>query len=174
MENTLTMETILSIISIGVSIAASYYISKRFGDVAGTQAAIQYEKEKEKQSRSLALLALHNEIQLICELVEANQQVNPHDSTCSVLKIPTIPFETVFFSREPILAEINKGLLDSVTRYLRQAYQVNNLVDMYLSARTGGDRAIASESHMFINSIQEKSPEILDILKNIDNQLPID
>ena len=73
MGETLIMSSIGVALSV-LTIIASFFVAKKYGDVAGVNAAIKYEEEKTGKARSAALKGLSNQVALIRQLAQANMQ----------------------------------------------------------------------------------------------------
>lgn len=119
------------VVNLGVLLANSiiaYLLARHFGDVAGTRAAIQFEKEKEAKARAAGLRSLCNEVGRIRKLVLHNR------GSTSPVGLPTAAFETAFVSGTPGVSAGDE-LLDAVTDYLVCADRMNVCVAAYL----GGD-----------------------------------
>jgi hypothetical protein len=83
-----------------VGLLASYYIARRFGDLAGTDAATKYEEEKEKRERVAALQALLNQVGLATKIAQENARQN-YTGYAPLVRIPTHAFEEAFVSNKP-------------------------------------------------------------------------
>ncbi|MFB0537194.1 MAG: hypothetical protein ACETWR_19710 [Anaerolineae bacterium] len=125
-----TVNIITSIAGIVVGAIVSFFLAKYYGDVAGTKAAIEFEREKAAQAHIVALHALLNEIVRIRDLADHNSKlVRYSDALQSVVRLPVTAFETAFLSKESsLLAEDEPNLSEpmaSVTAYLTEAYSIN-------------------------------------------------
>jgi hypothetical protein len=87
-----------------ISIAMSFYITKKYGDVAGTEKMIAYEREKMTEARISALMSLRNEVERIEKLGQYNADLVPPSSDKPAVRLPTAAFETAFVSGESSLA----------------------------------------------------------------------
>lgn len=160
-----------------MSVIISYFLARHFGDVAGTKAAIAFEKEKASKARIAALRALLNEIEVIRGLAQQNSEINPTESSQTiVLKMPVTTFETAFLSSESnLLDDWGAGLqrlLVSVKAYLARAHAINTLRDYYLasvgqlsSSMSGLWRKDAA------NGVKEESCNLLKTLNQLEELL---
>jgi len=149
-----TLEIVLFIIGL----ISSYLLAMWFGDKAGTQASIEYEKQKEQKQQE----ALKNQASLILSIVEGNAaqkrrgdvpympgQFNPF------VKIPTVSFETALIS-----GYLSEEREKRVNKFLAQAYTINSLIDYYRdfalvqTCVTGTVGRIAEENKSFIENVQ--------------------
>ncbi len=156
------------------SVLISYFLARYFGDVAGTEAAIAFEKEKAKKARIAALRALLNEIEVIRGLAQQNSEINPtKGSQVVVLEMPVTAFETAFLSSESNLlddwdAELEQ-LLVSVKAYLVGAHAINTSRDYYLTS-VGQPISGASDQwrNIAASEIKEKSCNLLKTLNQLE------
>jgi hypothetical protein len=128
-------ENIVAIIALLMSVVVSIVVSRKYGDVAGTKAAIAYEEQKTARARVVALQALVNEVGRARKIAAFNVEMQPHQSG---VKMPTVAFETAFLSGESILLggwlqASGSELLESVTTYLVVASSINSFIDVHLS-----------------------------------------
>ena len=129
------VQIVLSILTFAISGGLAYYLAKHFGDVAGTNAAIKYEKEKAAEERAAALHSLRNEVARIRKLTEYYKK--PF-ADIGVPKMPMTAFETAFVSGSPGLVA-GSELLKAVNEYLVHADIVNSVIDMYLIKEHRGE-----------------------------------
>jgi hypothetical protein len=118
-------------LSTGVSIAGfvrSRSDARKYGDLAGTNAAIAYEEEKAAKARITALDVLSNEVSRIRKLAQANRAQK--QGVWTRVRLPTVAFERVLFSEMPTL--LAPETLDIAAKYLAYAETVNSLIDDYL------------------------------------------
>jgi len=174
---------VTAIVTLIISSYISYIIAKKFGDVAGTDAAIEYEKTKAEQARITAIKALLNRVVIIRNLADYNSSLQKGTGRIQcVLRIPVAGLETAVFPNnvpESTIVVTNKEdyecppeLLASVRTYLIQAYSVNGLVDMYIElARDLGGTAVNSRRDELITEIIDKSRGLLPVLDQLEAHL---
>jgi len=167
---------ILAIIAIGVSALLSYYLAKRYGDVAGAEAAIKYQQEQAAKARVVALQSLLNEIERIRKLADHNSKQVVGPDVHNVVRMPTTALETAFLSGESVLLEkwkddSNFGILASVTDYLSEAYSINALVDLYLGLVRGLSTTEEHRRNDTIRQIASKCQELSEILSRLEENL---
>jgi len=123
------MDTSNLIISI-VGIVVSYFVARRFGDVAGTKAAIKHEEEKTAERRKKILVALHAQVESLPRINTHNQTAtDKHGPPKHLLPIPypIVPFETAIFSENGI--SVGDKTIQAATDYLLKARELNVLIE---------------------------------------------
>jgi hypothetical protein len=95
------VEILIAVVTIAASIIAAW----KFGDVAGTRAAIEYEEKKQARARLVAVQALLNEVKRIRALAEHNSKLNPREAHQNAVKLPTAALETAFQAGESNLLD---------------------------------------------------------------------
>ena len=163
-------EHILSVIAIllsGIAIVASIYIARKYGDLAGSRAAIDYEKRKAADARTTTLRALRNEVARIRKIGEVNSQIR--NDGLGMARMPTTTFETAFVS-EPSGLSVDPELLDAVVDYLAHADAINLGIDIYLGfgAAHGQSTYAGQIVSDAAQQARDKSKEILEILGKLD------
>ena len=156
MENTIAVVGNIIIAAIGVLVA--YLTARKYGDVAGTQAAIAHDEKKSKQARVFALKALWNPYLLIVNIATVNRtRADEEYATTGFIKMPVDVFEHSLFSQEsPLLVggassikkpdflpdgPVSNALVNdvqwlteqplaSIMYYLIDAREVNELIDL--------------------------------------------
>jgi hypothetical protein len=123
---TLIVSSVVAFITLIISSVVAFFLAKHFGDVAGTKAAIEFEKDKAAKARVAALQSLLNEVERIRKLAKHNSDSKPK------VKMPTAAFEAAFVSGTSGLA-VSPDLLNAVTDYLVCADRINMSVDIYVS-----------------------------------------
>jgi hypothetical protein len=182
---------VTAIVTLTVSSYISYNIAKRYGDLAGSKAAIEFEKEKAEQARITTLKSLLNEVIRIRDLAYYNYSLKQDGKRIqSVVKMPIAAFETAFLSGEsslpikgtvgfdgsPVSSE-TPGLhlisepLASVTSYLTKAYAINALVDIYLGLVRGLSSEEESRRAEVISQIVDESHDLLTVLPRLEKYL---
>ena len=137
------------VLSTGGSIASIVYslrTAKKYGDRAGTQAAIAHEEKQAAKARRAALKALIAHVKLAQSIAQANTKAN---TGTGLPRMPTAAFETAFVSSAPRL-DGSTELVQAVSEYLSQAYAVNSLVDQFL-VYLGGPGSIPSAQGILPN-----------------------
>jgi hypothetical protein len=172
----------IAIFTLIVSSFVSFFLARRYGDLAGTKAAIEFEKEKAKQARITTLQSLLNEVLRVRDLAACNFTLEPNGKKIQgVVRMPVIAFETAFLSGETSLSV--KRIVDlegkpasvetpglytvaeplaSVTAYLKEAYSINALVDIYFGLVRGLSSEEESRRAEVINQIINKSRALHD------------
>ena len=181
LSDTMTLSDILSLVALVIAVLAalsSYFAAKKFGDVAGTNAAIRYEEGKATRARLIALQALLNQVAVIREMAHHNSklQVGPGVITTeSAIRMPVTTLETALLSRESVLLDESKNysnseLFSSIAEYLAEAHSTNALVDlrlaMTISEGTGMARNALPDVIQKIRDSSERLPKILDRLED--------
>jgi hypothetical protein len=181
-QNTVGLISLLiSIVAIVVSVALSRRtlekseeIAQKYGDLAGTKAAIQHEEEKAAQARTIALLALSNEVERILEFARHNAELDP-GSYPSAIRMPVTALETAFLSGESVLVGEweDSELLDFVRSYLTGAYSINASIDFYLTFPGSLGTAKAAGDHMvrLATEIRDRSQELVKDLCRLEEHL---
>jgi hypothetical protein len=186
----MTNPDILAIIAIGVSILTlgvsiltfaanaflSRYLAKKYGDVAGAEAAIKYQQEQAAKARVVALQSLLNEIERIRKLADHNSKQIVGSGVQRVFRMPTTAFETAFFSRESVLLENWKDssdseILASAIDYLNEADSINVLADLYLGLVRGLSSDEKRRRNDIITQVASKCQEISGILNRLEENL---
>lgn len=174
-------------------------VARKFGDLAGTNAAIDYEKEKDKRARRTALRALWNGYIRIRGMAHRNIELRESSTIQDVVKMPVTTFEAAFLSREsPLLDEGESKLVEeiatpeipglgelpepSASRYRILVSQPPAAVTAYLTeahslnmlvdvylTRTKSGTADAVARADLTKKIKEKSQKILEILEPLDD-----
>jgi hypothetical protein len=176
------MEYMMDVITLIVSSAIAFFLARHFGDVAGTKAAIEFEKEKAAKARVAALQSLLNEITIIRALATKNSEL-VHDSpkenvllTQSVLRMPVTAFETAFLLSESSLlderSDLSSELLAPVKAYLTEAYSINALIDIHFGLVGGvyGGESIGWKQDV-IRNIKRKCKGLKETLDRLENCL---
>jgi hypothetical protein len=118
-----------------VGVAVSYWVARKYGDMAAVRAGRKLHDEDARRARVTALRSLLNETERIRKVVEHNASLAIYPVR-SVIRLPTSAFETAFVSGTPGL-DASDELLRSVTDYLVRADAVNSFVDAYPSSIAG-------------------------------------
>ena len=186
-----SVQVAIAILTLIVSSGLAYYLAKKYGDVAGTKAAIEFEKEKAAKARIAALQSLLNEVIRIRDLAHHNSTlVHDSHSIQSVVRLPVTAFETAFLSSESSLLDEGNDDFDresvgvgtpglrsvseplaSVTAYLTGASSINVLVDMYLGLVRGLSSTEKARIVDAINQIIDKSQGLFEILDRLEKYL---
>ena len=156
----MSIEIIVSIFGIIVSIIGAW--------IFGEQAAVRYEKRKEKKERRAAHESLLNQLGLIEKLAQDNIERSkaPRNYNC-LIRLPVAAFETAFVSEKPLLSD-HKELLQMVNNYLSEAYAVNAAVDIYLSLKSGTANQYGQE---FVKEAGEGCKRVKNILSGLGDRL---
>jgi hypothetical protein len=149
-------------------------IAEKYGDLAGTKAAIQHEEQKAAQTRMVALRALSNEVARIQEFTRHNTELDPQ-SYPSAIRMPVAALETAFLSGDSVLVGEwdSSELLDSVKSYLTRAYSINALIDLYLTfpGSLGTDTTAGAHMVRLATEIRDESQELVEDLHQLEEQL---
>jgi len=93
------MEFVVGILTVIVSSIVAFLLARKYGDLAGTKAAIEFEKEKYDKARLDALNSLLHEVERARSLADHNLAIDPTGKgPRSVVHMPVTAFETVFLS----------------------------------------------------------------------------
>lgn len=162
---------IIPVVSLIASSFVAYFVAKRFGDVAGQDAARRFQEEDAKRARVTAFQSLINVVARIQKLVEYYQ--SPDFGTRGVPKLPVTAFEMAFVSGSPGLAASSE-LLDAVNNYLVLADSINSLIDIYLASQTrvgnlGEIRRACPPLSEVLNRLGDYLQRELDLLKEAHN-----
>jgi hypothetical protein len=163
-----------------LSLVSAYLLARWFGDVAGTNAAIKYEKEKAARARIIAIQSLLNEVRMARDLARKNFELVVADrvyNTRGAVRMPVSAFETALVSKESaLLGESSRDtsdlteLLDAVREYLTEAYSINALIDVRLAAivshGTGGEQRTDAT-----RELKAKSDNLSDTLDRLERCL---
>lgn len=159
------MDIAVSAIISVVAVVVSIFVARKYGDVAGTKAAIAHEEEKAQKARVTALRALQANVELAQKIVHHNAGAN---TSTGIARMPVSAFETAFLSAEPLL-DIGQRLFDTVSDYLSGAYLANSLVDTYLSSVNGPAGLPLAES--FLDRAKAMCLALLEILEKLGLEL---
>ena len=164
------------IVPVLVSVIGSLIAAKYYGDVAGTRAAIEFEKRKAVQANIVALKALLNEIARIRSIAGRNSELVRHNKSFqTVVRIPVMAFEVAFLSKESSLLEedenVSSEILDTVTAYLTEAHSINTLVEVYIRLTAGLSSQEARWRAEIVTKIVDKSKALLSILQRLESHL---
>lgn len=183
MDKTLIVSVMALIVS-AMALILNVWVAKKFGDLAGTNAAIKYEEEKDAKAYIVTLQALLHEVIRIRGLVNANAKLNRDCVRIqAVVRLPVKSFETAFVSGESnlLVGELGDvetlGLyptsepLKSVMKYLTEASYFNSLIDVYLGVDRGVGSADKSFRREFVNLIVDKSQELFEVLDQLEEHL---
>lgn len=172
------MDFVYSLIIALIGIAISVYVARKYGDVAGTKAAIEYEKEKDKKSHQIATYALINQVNVAKEVAKKQQTVHSGDIFAPITKMPVTSFETAFLNgKDSFMANhvVMKKDLDLISRYLSKAYCVNASVDIHIhnnqEPRPGDLGPYNTPRQLALTEIGTLSREIVEILDEIHKLL---
>jgi hypothetical protein len=171
---TSVLAIVVSVIVSKRTLDKSEETAKKYGDVAGTKAAIEYEEQKTAKARAVALQALVNDVGRARKISDFDTQILPHQGA---IRLPMLAFETAFLSGESILLgewlqASGSELLESVTTYLAAASSINSLIDVHLSYSTGAGHASTTNlMHQACEDIRKQAGELDQILDQLDRQL---
>jgi hypothetical protein len=94
------VSVIIDVVVASVSIGISVYLAKKYGDRAGTDAAIAYEEQREERERVAALQALLNQVALVRKIADLNSDRDDYVThLADFAELPTQAFETALFLR---------------------------------------------------------------------------
>ena len=171
-------------ISLGISlligvaaIVISWLIAKKYGDVAGTRAAIQYQEERDSQARRAALASLMLEVGRVAALAEHNADTDALRLGRPVVRIPVHTFETAFLGADsPLLQDPHSRgstseMLAPIWDYLTEASAINSLVDVYLALAPGTSSEERNRINRVLIQISERSTNIATLMGQIASML---
>jgi hypothetical protein len=160
------------------TLVGSYFIARRFGDVAGTKAAIKHEEEKAAKALRLACRALAAEVERVRHLAAHNSKLLTGSGVAPPIKLPVSAFESAFFSQNAILdaagAGADRQLLDAVLGYLTKAQAINSFIDFHLLLFGAIHRsAVGTPDWKFLEELQVRvqSDEFTKVVDSLGNQL---
>ena len=167
MDGTVIAEIVVAIIGIGVSI----FLSKRYGDKAGTEAAIAYEKQREERERIAALRALLNQVNLIRKIAKSNASHETYITHFTdFVQLPTRAFETAFVSDKPPLSDQHE-LLEAVNNYLSKAYVVNSSINFIARIEATSISENSQEPQRSFRHVRENCQVLFPILDKLESCL---
>jgi len=153
-----------------IAIAFSLFSARKYGDLAGTRAAIQYEEEQAATARRLALQALKNEARLARAIAGEN---TIYDTVAEDVRgfshLPLRAFETAF-SVGGVLADADSQIIEPITKYLTEARRANALIDLYVRMAGTLDRPV-SLARPIIEMIENESVHLFLALDSVDESL---
>lgn len=124
-----------------VTLVASYFLARWFGDKAGTEAAIKYEEEKDARAHIITLQRLLAESTRISTLLEENAERLKREGEVikTIAYLPTAIFKTASLSKESTLYtekfpdenEIASLLISEILTYITRAELVNSYAETY-------------------------------------------
>jgi hypothetical protein len=158
---------------LAISSIIAFIVARKYGDVAGTRAAIAHEEERTAQARITALRALLHEVMRIRELANLNGQLQPYSGYQSPVRMPVTALEIAFLSGESVLfdqGEADAELLTAVTCYLTGAYSINAKIDYYLAlpAHLGSDPVAGRAMADLATGIRDESIELVGNLGQLE------
>lgn len=169
---------LVPLLSCGLSCLVAYFVSKRYGDVAGQKAAIEYDMQKAEQARIVAVQALLNEVTRIRSLASHNAVPSgPRLTVRSVTKMPVAAFEAAFLSGQSSLLGLSEDgsamsdLVTCVADYLTRADAINTLVELYLGLVRGLSSVEERRRNDVLEKIGQKSKEMAAVLDQLENLL---
>ncbi len=171
---TLLVAAVAVVVAVG-GVAVSYLVAKRYGDLAGADAAIGYEEEKSRRARVAAFRALLNQVDLTEKLLQANAQGHSIlEQSRGLVRLPVQAFETAFVSGEPILSD-DRELLSAVNDYLTGAYIINSVISLHLSHETGpGSSETTRTGQQTVDQVRKACRALPQILTTLRVQLEAD
>jgi hypothetical protein len=153
------------------SIPATLLIAMFYGDLAGNNAAIEYEERKEKEKQVFALKALLNQVELVQMIAKSNTgRISYRPRLYSFVELPTQAFETAFVSDKPLLSRQDE-LLEVVNDYLSKAYFINSKIRFLTRLETTGMPETMSAPQEIFHKVQENCEELADVLDKLENSL---
>ena len=161
-----------------MAVPISFLAAKHYGDVAANKATLAHAEEQARQARIMAFLALINETGRIGDLARHNLDLLADGAPrlgYSAVKMPTVAFETAFFSKEPLFRDLRQDpttyadLILAVRRYLTEASAINSLVEMRL-ASVSSDGAY-DLAHGLTRKIHDRSSGLGEILDHLRDRL---
>jgi len=152
---------VVAVLGVVLSATVSLLAARKYGDVAGAEAARKFEKEDAQRARLSALRALVSAVELARKSTQFN--INAHTGS-GFARMPVGAFERAFVSGRPGL-DPDQDLLDTVTGYLSRAYAVDFVVDVYL-AHVAGPGSMTRAGNMLpdIKTACDALPDALDTL----------
>lgn len=161
------VSVIVDLVVAGVSVGISVYLAKRYGDRAGTDAAIAYEERKEERERVAALRALLNQLGLIRKIAELNADRDGYVAHFSdFVELPTRAFETAFVSENPPLSS-QPELLGAVNDYLSKAYVVNSGIDFLARIEATPISENSQEPQRLFRHVRDSCRELVPVLDGL-------
>lgn len=171
-------QIILTLIMTAISIGGAYSVARKFGDVAGAKAAIEYEEGKTATARIAALQTLLNEVTRIRGLAGHNAALSgPKLVAQPVTKMPVTAFETAFLSGQSSLLGRGRDtsdiaeLMACVAVYLREAGAINTLVDLYLGLIRGLSSAEERRREIVLNDMAQRSEKMASLVDQLGKHL---
>jgi hypothetical protein len=182
---------VTAIVTLAVSSFISFLLAKKYGDLAGTKAAIDFEKEKAEQARITTIKSLLNEVDRIRTFTDHNSTLaRDSQKVQGVVRMPVAVLETAFLSGDSSLS-INSSVdfdgtpvdpatpgiylraepLASATDYLAEAYSINTLIDIYLGLVRGLSSQEQAQRGEAINGIIDKSKALYQPLARLEKYL---
>jgi len=160
---------VVSVIVSCVAIYVSFLAAKKYGDVAGTRAGIEYEKKKATGARVTAIKALLNEVARVRKLADSNSRLDA--SGLGMVKMPTGAFETAFVSKSSL--SVSEELLNAALGYLAQADLINSLIDEHrsLAPAIGTSRSALDQRTDITRRVPDESKELFKILDQLEDLL---
>lgn len=178
------MEIVVGIITVIVSSIVAFLLARKYGDLAGTKAAIEFEKEKADKARLDALNSLLHEVERARSLANHNSAIKPTaKGPRSVVRMPVTAFETVFLSGDSPFPSDNENvsvqegvapvstLRDAISSYVTKAYAINLLIEMYIALARGLSSAETSWRQTVLTQIINESKEFPPVLNKIEKGL---
>jgi hypothetical protein len=167
-----TVSIVISSLALVVSVVGvyvSYLVAKRYGDVAGTRAAWEFQQHDAAKARITALQSLLNEGTRIRKMAHRNSQLVHQVSPPAIVRMPVAAFEAAFVSGSRCLSD-SPDLLDAVTDYLAEADTINLLIDTYfsLAPAIGTNQAAISGREDALSRIRDTSKRVPEILDRLD------
>jgi hypothetical protein len=154
-----------------LSIGISVYLAKRYGDRAGTDAAIAYEEQREERERVAALQALLNQVTLVRKIADLNSDRDDYVThLADFVELPTKAFETAFVSEKPPLSS-KPELLEAVNDYLSKAYVVNSSIDFLARIEVTPISENSREPQRVFRDIRDNCRELATILDELQDRL---
>jgi len=115
------------------TLLVSWRVAKAYGDVAGTRAAIRFEKQKDAERGERILKALHAEVEALSGINQDNISAIENQLEHLIpAPYPTIPFEVAIFSGEGI--DAGNETIRCATDYLLKARQLNAIIEALRAA----------------------------------------
>ena len=99
-----------------IALPTSLLLAKYFGDVAGTEAAIEHQEELDEQARTKTLVMIAAATTRAFYAVRHNSHLRDQDLPPH--RLPVIPFETAYYVRDAVL-------LDELSHQLSVVQQVD-------------------------------------------------
>ena len=171
----MVVQIIIALPTLVLTLAGSWLIARKYGDVAAQHAAERLEKQRVTERRERILTALDIQSRALPEINTYNQTATAGEPRHLMpMPYPVLTFERATFSEDSV--SLNDRTIVAVTQYWVKARELNVLVEGLAHAHFtftpgGADRIRPALGYLNKQINEEMSPRIQKLRESIEAEL---